>query len=170
MWQNGGMSGLDQWNFVMHPIDAAMTCDPKGDFVRKWIPVLSKLPDQFVHCPWKCPTTILSKSGVVIGQNYPERVIKNLDMAREASLADVAKLRQQSPDQIDPHSGSSHTYIRPSLYCSADQNSLKNMLPRGIFGYSQGNIEGLAIVASTFHLQIKGIFGYCDFRVQGELH
>ena len=115
MWQNGGMSGLDQWNFVMHPIDAAMTCDPKGDFVRKWIPVLSKLPDQFVHCPWKCPTTILSKSGVVIGQNYPERVIKNLDMAREASLADVAKLRQQSPDQIDPHSGSSHTYIiRPS--------------------------------------------------------
>ena len=114
MWQNGGMSGLDQWNFVMHPIDAAMTCDPKGDFVRKWIPVLSKLPDQFVHCPWKCPKTILSKSGVVIGQNYPERVIKNLDMAREASLADVAKLRQQSPDQIDPHSGSSHTYIRPS--------------------------------------------------------
>ena len=44
------------------------------------------------------------------------------------------------------------------------------MLPRGIFGYSQGNIERLAIVASTFQLQIKGIFGYCDFRVQGELH
>ena len=20
MWQNGGMSGLDQWNFVMHPV------------------------------------------------------------------------------------------------------------------------------------------------------
>ena len=36
MWQNGGMSGLDQWNFVMHPIDAAFTCDPKGDFVRKF--------------------------------------------------------------------------------------------------------------------------------------
>ena len=22
--------GLDQWNFVMHPVDAAYTCDPKG--------------------------------------------------------------------------------------------------------------------------------------------
>ena len=24
--------GLDQWNFVMHPVDAAFTCDPKGNF------------------------------------------------------------------------------------------------------------------------------------------
>ena len=46
MWQNGGMSGLDQWNFVMHPVDAAMTCDPKGDFVRNWIPELAKLPER----------------------------------------------------------------------------------------------------------------------------
>jgi len=105
MWQNGGMSGLDQWNFVMHPIDAAQTCDPKGDFVRKWIPELSKLPEQFVHCPWKCPTSILSKCGLVIGKNYPERIIKDLDMARNGSLQDVATLRQQSPNHIDPHSG-----------------------------------------------------------------
>lgn len=38
MWQNGGMSGLDQWNFVMHPVDAALTCDPDGAYVRKWCP------------------------------------------------------------------------------------------------------------------------------------
>jgi hypothetical protein len=24
MWQNGGFSGLDLWNFVMHPVDAAV--------------------------------------------------------------------------------------------------------------------------------------------------
>ncbi len=37
---------LSQWNFVMHPVDAAFTCDPKGDFIRKWIPELSSLPDK----------------------------------------------------------------------------------------------------------------------------
>ena len=37
MWQNGGMSGIDHWNFVMHPVDAAHTCDPNGDYVRKWV-------------------------------------------------------------------------------------------------------------------------------------
>jgi deoxyribodipyrimidine photo-lyase len=30
MWQNGGHSGMDQWNFVMHPVFAAKACDPDG--------------------------------------------------------------------------------------------------------------------------------------------
>ena len=68
MWQNGGMSGLDQWNFVMHPVDAAMTCDPKGDFIRKWVPELSGLPDEFIHIPWKCPPSILRRAGVSLGK------------------------------------------------------------------------------------------------------
>ena len=29
MWQNGGHSGMDQWNFVMHPVFAAKSCDPE---------------------------------------------------------------------------------------------------------------------------------------------
>jgi deoxyribodipyrimidine photolyase len=38
MWQNGGHSGMDQWNFVMHPVFAAKACDPDGDYVRQWLP------------------------------------------------------------------------------------------------------------------------------------
>lgn len=63
MWQNGGMCGLDHWNFVMHPVDAAMTCDPHGTFVRKWCPELSDLPDELIHKPWKCPASILRRAG-----------------------------------------------------------------------------------------------------------
>lgn len=36
MWQNGGHSGFDQWNFVMHPVHAAKAADPEGNYVRKW--------------------------------------------------------------------------------------------------------------------------------------
>ena len=43
MWQNGGHSGMDQWNFVMHPVFAAKTCDPEGDYVRRWVPELAGL-------------------------------------------------------------------------------------------------------------------------------
>jgi hypothetical protein len=35
MWQNGGHSGLDQWNFVMHPVFAAKKSDPEGQYVRR---------------------------------------------------------------------------------------------------------------------------------------
>ena len=52
MWQNGGHSGMDQWNFVMHPVYAAKSADPTGEYVRRWCPELAGLPIEFVHCPW----------------------------------------------------------------------------------------------------------------------
>lgn len=67
MWQNGGMCGLDHWNFVMHPIDAAMTCDPYGNYVRKWCPELADLPDELIHKPWKCPSSMLRRAGKQCG-------------------------------------------------------------------------------------------------------
>lgn len=63
MWQNGGMCGLDHWNFVMHPVDAAMTCDPYGNYVRKWCTELAVLPDDLIHKPWKCPASMLRRAG-----------------------------------------------------------------------------------------------------------
>lgn len=68
MWQNGGMSGLDQWNFVMHPVDAAFTCDPDGAYVRNWCPEIAALPNDFIHQPWKCPPSILRRCGVKLGK------------------------------------------------------------------------------------------------------
>ncbi|KAL4235719.1 hypothetical protein ACF0H5_004111 [Mactra antiquata] len=105
MWQNGGMSGLDQWNFVMHPVDAAMTCDPKGDYVRKWIPELSRMPEEFIHKPWKCPPSILRRAGVELGSSYPHRIITDLETAREQSLRDVVDVRKKFENMIDPHTG-----------------------------------------------------------------
>ena len=94
MWQNGGFSGLDQWNFVMHPVNAAMTCDPRGDFVRQWVPELSGLSEKFIHQPWKCSTQALKKHGVELGVNYPHRCIEDLEVEREKSLQDVVEVRR----------------------------------------------------------------------------
>uniref|UniRef100_A0A8C9XAC3 Si:ch1073-390k14.1 n=1 Tax=Sander lucioperca TaxID=283035 RepID=A0A8C9XAC3_SANLU len=84
-WQNGGMCGLDHWNFVMHPVDAAMTCDPYASYVRKWCPELADLPDELIHKPWKC---------VVFGQTYPERIVTDLRERRSRSLQEVALVRR----------------------------------------------------------------------------
>ncbi|KAG7473567.1 hypothetical protein MATL_G00097210 [Megalops atlanticus] len=105
MWQNGGMCGLDHWNFVMHPVCAALTCDPCGSFVRKWCPELAELPDEFIHKPWQCPTSLLRRAGVVLGQNYPERIVTDLEERRAQSLQDVAVVRRQFGQYVDRHSG-----------------------------------------------------------------
>lgn len=101
MWQNGGMSGLDHWNFVMHPVDAALTCDPDGAYVRRWVPELAQMPAAFVHQPWACSEAARLRAGVVMGTTYPHRVLVDLAEAREQSLADVVAVRRSQAHWVD---------------------------------------------------------------------
>ncbi|XP_072291551.1 deoxyribodipyrimidine photo-lyase [Eucyclogobius newberryi] len=119
MWQNGGMCGLDHWNFVMHPVDAAMTCDPCGAFVRRWCPELAELPDELIHKPWKCPASMLRRAGVVLGQSYPERVVTDLEEHRSRSLQDVARARLQFQQYVDKSSGCDLLPLPPRLVSEA---------------------------------------------------
>ncbi|KAM9816262.1 deoxyribodipyrimidine photo-lyase isoform X1 [Syngnathus typhle] len=119
MWQNGGMCGLDHWNFVMHPVDAAMTCDPYGNYVRKWCPEIAELPDELIHKPWKCPASMLRRAGVVLGQTYPERIVTNLEERRSRSLQDVAVVRRQHEEYVDKRSGCDLVPLPPRLVSEA---------------------------------------------------
>lgn len=94
MWQNGGHSGMDQWNFVLGPVAAAKAADPDGDYVRRWCPELSRLPVPWVHMPWEAPATVLAAAGVTLGRHYPRPVIADLEAARRASLAAVVSMRR----------------------------------------------------------------------------
>ncbi|XP_054475489.1 deoxyribodipyrimidine photo-lyase [Anoplopoma fimbria] len=119
MWQNGGMCGLDHWNFVMHPVDAAMTCDPNGSYVRKWCPELADLPDELIHKPWKCPASMLRRTGVVFGQTYPERIVTDLEERRNHSLQDVALVRKEFGQYVDKRSGCDLVPLPPRLVSEA---------------------------------------------------
>lgn len=37
--------------------------DPDGHYVRRWLPVLSQLPTQYIHQPWKAPPEVLEEAG-----------------------------------------------------------------------------------------------------------
>ena len=97
MWQNGGHSGMDQWNFVMHPVFAAKTCDPQGDYVRTWLPQLSKLPVEYIHCPWEAPFSLRASCKVILGDrsncNFPNRILKDLEASRRRSHQAVMSIR-----------------------------------------------------------------------------
>merc|ERR1712131_181174 len=42
MWQNAGRSGVDQWDFVMSPMDGAGR-DPQGKYCLEWCPEVKGL-------------------------------------------------------------------------------------------------------------------------------
>lgn len=50
--------------------------DPNGTYVRRWIPILARLPTQYIHCPWKAPRQVLEDAGVELGDDYPYPVIE----------------------------------------------------------------------------------------------
>lgn len=131
MWQNGGMCGLDHWNFVMHPVDAALTCDPCGAFVRLWCPELAELPEELIHKPWKCPASMLRRAGVVLGETYPERIITHLEERRNQSLKDVAQVRQQFGQYVDKSSGCDLVPLPPRLVSKALGLSNGDTVARG---------------------------------------
>ena len=87
-------SGLDQWNFVLHPVHSSVTCDPQGDFVRKWVPELAELPTELIHQPWSCPETELVKYNVCLVKDYPERIVTDLEKCRQGSIEDVTEARR----------------------------------------------------------------------------
>ena len=78
----------------MHPIFAAKSCDPDGDYVRRWIPELALLPVEYIHCPWEAPFAMRAAARVVLGRNYPSRILVDLEAARRDSHSAVMAVRR----------------------------------------------------------------------------
>jgi hypothetical protein len=77
----------------MHPIFNAKKSDPEGDYVRRWLPQLSGLPVEYIHCPWEAPPSLLASAGVRLGTHYPRRVIIDLEKARINTHRAVMEVR-----------------------------------------------------------------------------
>jgi len=86
-WQWIAGTGTDAAPFfrIFNPIHQAQKFDPKGNFVRKWLPELQLVPNEYIHEPWKMPSEIQRKSKCVIGKDYPAPIIDHY-WARQRTL------------------------------------------------------------------------------------
>jgi deoxyribodipyrimidine photo-lyase len=94
-WQWVAGCGADAAPYfrVFNPVTQAIRFDPQGDYVRRWIPELTRLPNDYIHQPWNAPAEVLSAAGLTLGRDYPHRLIDH-DQARIEALAAHASLRQ----------------------------------------------------------------------------
>lgn len=71
---------------IFNPVTQGQRFDPDGEYVRKYVPELTKLPNKFLHSPWLAGDDVLANAGVRIGNTYPAPVV-DLKQSRERALA-----------------------------------------------------------------------------------
>lgn len=96
-WQWVAGCGADAAPYfrILNPVLQGERFDPGGDYVRKWVPELAKLPDEWIHQPWAAPPLLLADAGVQLGRDYPEPLIEHA-AARKRALAAYERMRGRS--------------------------------------------------------------------------
>ena len=87
-WQWAASTGCDAQPYfrIFNPITQSEKFDPKGSFIRRYLPELAKLPDRYLHAPWLLPPLLQQQLDFVPGQHYPLPIVDHAT-AREQALA-----------------------------------------------------------------------------------
>lgn len=92
-WQWSAGCGADAAPYfrIFNPVLQGLKFDPDGDYVRRWVPELERVPVPLVHQPWEGGPSDLADAGVRLGETYPRPVIAHA-AGRARALAALARL------------------------------------------------------------------------------
>ena len=85
-WQWSAGCGADAAPYfrVFAPVLQGEKFDPKGHYVRQWVPELGRLPDDVLHQPWEAAPSVLARAGVTLGETYPRPIVDHATARAEA--------------------------------------------------------------------------------------
>jgi deoxyribodipyrimidine photo-lyase len=85
-WQWSAGSGADAAPYfrIFNPVLQGEKFDPDGDYVKKWVPELGKLPAAVIHKPWELSPLEQASLGVRLGRDYPEPLVDHATARAEA--------------------------------------------------------------------------------------
>jgi deoxyribodipyrimidine photo-lyase len=91
-WQWIASVGVDPqpaFRRIYNPARHMERFDPRGDYVRRYLPELAPVPDDYLREPWTMPIEVQRRVGCVIGEDYPGPIVDHL-AARQSALARYA--------------------------------------------------------------------------------
>lgn len=83
-WAAGSGASANPFFRIFNPTKQGERFDPDGSYVRKWVPELSGLPNEWVHKPWLAPKDVLKDAQIRLGLDYPEPIVDHAVSRHEA--------------------------------------------------------------------------------------
>jgi deoxyribodipyrimidine photo-lyase len=86
-WQWSAGTGTDAAPYfrIFNPISQSQKHDPEGEFIRRWLPQLERVPNRHIHQPWMMSKAEQAEYGCLIGSDYPAPIIEH-SQARKRAL------------------------------------------------------------------------------------
>ncbi|KAK2984635.1 hypothetical protein RJ640_006618 [Escallonia rubra] len=103
-WQyiSGTLPDGREFDRIDNPRFEGYKFDPNGEYVRRWLPELARLPTDWIHHPWDAPESVLQAAGIELGSNYPLPIVE----------IDAAKARlQEALSQMWQHEAASRAVV-----------------------------------------------------------
>ncbi|MBI5766795.1 MAG: deoxyribodipyrimidine photo-lyase [Verrucomicrobia bacterium] len=93
-WQWSAGCGADAAPYfrIFAPVLQGAKFDGAGDYVRRWVPELGRMPAEHIHAPWDAPLHVLAEAGVRLGDSYPRPIVDHAK-ARAEALAALKEMR-----------------------------------------------------------------------------
>jgi deoxyribodipyrimidine photo-lyase len=93
-WQWASSSGCDAQPYfrIFNPVTQSQKFDPKGAFIRRYLPVLAGFGDTQIHAPWLASPAEQARAGCTVGRDYPAPVVDHA-LARTQTLARYAVVK-----------------------------------------------------------------------------
>lgn len=85
-WQWTAGTGTDAAPYfrVFNPISQSEKFDPEGAYIRRWLPELAALPNQYIHAPFTMDLATQRRYGVLLGTDYPFPVVDHSTQREKA--------------------------------------------------------------------------------------
>jgi hypothetical protein len=75
-WQWSAGCGADAAPYfrIFNPVIQGERFDPDGEYVRRWVPELARVPNQWIHKPWEA---VGACRGRGLGKKYPRPIVEH---------------------------------------------------------------------------------------------